>query len=158
MSSVTASQTVSSGTVDPASGGAWLLALPVIAFIVVFLVFPVASVLYTAFADGQGGFTTGHITAFLSISLMRESFYNSLFVGGMTVVLAPLDRRAAGLLHGALRVPRRDPHPDARRAAADHAAVRRRRRDAAAVRPQRLAQPAAERLVRLHAFRFMEGL
>ena len=88
MSSVTASQTVSSGTVDPASGGAWLLALPVIAFIVVFLAFPVASVLYTAFADGQGGFTTGHITAFLSISLMREAFVNSLIVAAGSVVLA----------------------------------------------------------------------
>ena len=32
------------------SGGAWLLALPVAAFIVVFLAWPVATVLHTAFA------------------------------------------------------------------------------------------------------------
>ena len=72
------------------AGGAWLLALPVAAFIVVFLAWPVATVLYTAFADGQGGFTTGHIGAFLSISLMREAFVNSLVVALGSVALATL--------------------------------------------------------------------
>ncbi len=62
------------------SGGAWLLALPVAAFIVILLVWPVATVLYAAFADGQGGLTTGHISAFLSLSIMREAFVNSLVV------------------------------------------------------------------------------
>ena len=72
------------------AGGAWLLALPVAAFIVVFLAWPVATVLYTAFADGQGGFTTGHIGAFLSISLMREAFVNSLVVALGSVAFATL--------------------------------------------------------------------
>jgi len=71
-----------------AARGAWLLALPVIAFILLFLVFPVASVLYTAFADGQGGFTLGHLSAFLSISLMREAFVNSVIVATGSVLLA----------------------------------------------------------------------
>ena len=62
--------------------------MPVGAFIAVFLVWPVATVLYTAFADGQGGVTTGHIAAFLSISLMREAFVNSLIVASGSVVLA----------------------------------------------------------------------
>jgi iron(III) transport system permease protein len=76
------------GRGNAAGGGAWLLALPVIAFILLFLVFPVASVLYTALADGQGGFTLGHIAAFLSISLMREAFVNSVIVATGAVLLS----------------------------------------------------------------------
>jgi iron(III) transport system permease protein len=76
--------------VAPAAGGAWLLALPVAAFIAVFLVWPVATVLHAAFADGQGGFTAGHVTTFLSISLMREAFANSVVVALGSVALATL--------------------------------------------------------------------
>ena len=72
------------------AGGAWLLALPVVAFLAVFLAWPVATVLYTAFADGQGGFTLGHLGAFLSISLMREAFVNSVVVALGSVALAAL--------------------------------------------------------------------
>ena len=79
---------MTAGAFGQGTGGAWLLALPVGAFIAVFLVWPVATVLYTAFADGQGGVTTGHIAAFLSISLMREAFVNSLIVASGSVVLA----------------------------------------------------------------------
>src|SRR5512141_2107461 len=73
-----------------AAGGAWLLALPVAAFIAVFLAWPVATVLHAAFADGQGGFTAGHFATFLSISLMREAFGNSLVVALGSVALAAL--------------------------------------------------------------------
>ena len=52
--------------------------MPVAAFIVVFLAWPVATVLYAAFADGQGGAHARALRAFLSISLMREAFVNSL--------------------------------------------------------------------------------
>jgi len=76
------------GSAAAPTGGTWLLALPVIAFIVLFLALPVASVLYTAFADGQGGFTIGHIASFLSISLMREAFVNSVLVATGAVLLA----------------------------------------------------------------------
>ncbi len=48
------------------------------------------TVVYTAFSDGQGGFTLAHFSAFSEISLMRESFANSLFVAGMTVGLGTL--------------------------------------------------------------------
>jgi iron(III) transport system permease protein len=72
------------------AGGAWLLALPVVAFIAIFLAWPVATVLYAAFADGQGGFTIGHVDAFLSISLMREAFGNSLVVALGSVALSAL--------------------------------------------------------------------
>ena len=66
------------------------VALATAAFLVAFLVVPVTAVVYTAFADGQGGFTLAHFSAFAEISLMRESFANSLYVAGMTVVFATL--------------------------------------------------------------------
>src|SRR5688572_30995262 len=64
------------------------IAFAIAAFLVAFLVVPVASVVYTAFASGDGGFTLSHVTAFFQISLMRESFWNSLYVAGMSVVFA----------------------------------------------------------------------
>ena len=66
------------------------VALAIAAFLVAFLVVPVAAVVYTAFADGQGGFTFAHFSAFAEISLMRESFANSLYVAGLTVAFATL--------------------------------------------------------------------
>ncbi len=57
-------------------------------FLAVFLVVPVLTVAWVAFSDGAGGFTLGHVQAFLQISLMRESFANSLYVAGMSVLLA----------------------------------------------------------------------
>jgi iron(III) transport system permease protein len=66
------------------------IALAVAAFLLVFLVAPVASVVYTAFASGDGGFTFGHFASFFQISLMRESFWNSLYVAGLSVVFASL--------------------------------------------------------------------
>jgi iron(III) transport system permease protein len=66
------------------------VAIAIAAFLVAFLVLPVASVVYTAFAAGDGGFTFGHVASFFQISLMRESFWNSLYVAGMSVVFASL--------------------------------------------------------------------
>jgi iron(III) transport system permease protein len=66
------------------------VALAIAAFLLAFLVIPVTAVVYTAFADGQGGFTLAHFSAFSEISLMRESFANSLYVAGMTVAFATL--------------------------------------------------------------------
>ena len=64
------------------------IALAIAAFLVAFLVVPVASVVYTAFSTGDGGFTFGHFLTFFQISLMRESFWNSLYVAAMSVLLA----------------------------------------------------------------------
>jgi len=64
------------------------VALAIAAFIVAFLVVPVGSVVYTAFSGGTGAFTLGHFASFFQISLMRESFWNSLYVAGMSVVFA----------------------------------------------------------------------
>jgi iron(III) transport system permease protein len=64
------------------------VALAIAGFLLAFLIVPVGTVVVTAFSDGQGGFTLAHFAAFSGISLMRESFANSLYVAGMTVAFA----------------------------------------------------------------------
>ncbi|MEO5699129.1 MAG: iron ABC transporter permease [Vicinamibacterales bacterium] len=66
------------------------IALAIGAFLVAFLAYPVGSVVYTAFAGGDGGLTFGHFATFFQISLMRESFWNSLAVAGLSVVFASI--------------------------------------------------------------------
>lgn len=66
------------------------VALAIAAFLVVFLIAPILTVIYVAFADGAGGFTLSHFGAFFQITLMRESFANSLYVAGMTVLITSL--------------------------------------------------------------------
>jgi len=66
------------------------IALAIAAFLVAFLVIPVGAVVFTAFSDPHGGFTLAHFEAFSQISLMRESFANSLWVAGLTVAFATL--------------------------------------------------------------------
>ncbi len=72
----------------PGRSGAWLVALPVALFIGVLLLWPVATVLHAALADGQGGLTLVHLRAFFSLSIMREAFVNSLVVALGAVALA----------------------------------------------------------------------
>ena len=66
------------------------IAIAIALFLFVFLIGPILTVVYTAFSDGHGGFTLTHFLAFAEISLMRESFANSLFVAGMTVIWATI--------------------------------------------------------------------
>jgi iron(III) transport system permease protein len=66
------------------------VALLIAAFILSFLIIPVATVIYVAFAGSGGGFTLSHFESFFHLSLMRESFWNSLFVAGLSVVFATL--------------------------------------------------------------------
>ncbi|MEO8836501.1 MAG: iron ABC transporter permease [Caldimonas sp.] len=66
------------------------VALAIAAFLAIFLAAPVASVVYTAFTNGAGAFTLAHVESFFQISLMRESFWNSLTVAGLSVVFASL--------------------------------------------------------------------
>ncbi len=70
--------------------GLTAIAIAIAVFLAVFLISPIVSVIYTAFSDGHGGLTLSHFFAFFEISLMRESFANSLFVAGMTVLGATL--------------------------------------------------------------------
>src|SRR5688500_299079 len=66
------------------------VAIAIAAFLVAFLVVPVGAVVYTAFSNASGDFTFAHFATFFQISLMRESFWNSLYVAGMSVVFASL--------------------------------------------------------------------
>ncbi len=88
-----------SGVAAPGSGAAHgrgytptqlALAVLIAAFLLVFLVVPVVTVIYVAFAEPAGGFTLSHFQSFFQISLMRESFWNSLYVALMSVVVATL--------------------------------------------------------------------
>ena len=64
------------------------IALAIAAFLAVFLVVPVASVVYTAFSTGDGQPTLAHFVSFFQISLMQESFWNSLYVSLASVACA----------------------------------------------------------------------
>jgi iron(III) transport system permease protein len=66
------------------------VALLIAAFLLFFLVIPVAMVIYVAFVEPDGAFTLSHFGSFFHISLMRESFGNSLVVAGLSVVVATL--------------------------------------------------------------------
>lgn len=66
------------------------IALLIAAFLLLFLVIPVVTVVYVAFSNPDGGFTLSHFGSFFRLSLMRESFWNSLYVGGMSVAIASI--------------------------------------------------------------------
>jgi len=66
------------------------VALAIAAFLAVFLVWPVLTVIHVAFTQPEGGVTLAHFVSFFQLSLMRESFANSLYVAGMTVAMSTL--------------------------------------------------------------------
>ena len=71
--------------------GAWAVALAVLAFLLLFLVIPVAQVIYVAFQHpNTGAFTFVNFVDFFRNALFRESFFNSLYVASMSVVVATL--------------------------------------------------------------------
>ena len=70
--------------------GLWLAGGLVLAFLLLFFVLPVGHVFITAFLDGDGTFTLGHFSAFFGQSLMREAFFNSLYVALMSALFAAL--------------------------------------------------------------------
>ena len=58
-------------------------------FLLVFLVIPVVQVVFVAFMDATTGeFTLLNFKDFFSTALFRESFWNSLYVGAMSVLVA----------------------------------------------------------------------
>jgi iron(III) transport system permease protein len=59
-------------------------------YLLAFLAVPVATVIYVAFAEPGGGFTLSHFESFFDLALMRESFWNSLYVAAASVVFASL--------------------------------------------------------------------
>jgi iron(III) transport system permease protein len=70
--------------------GVWLAGGLVLAFLLLFFVLPVAKVFVTAFLDGDNSLTLGHFSAFFAQDLMRESFFNSLYVAVMSAIFAAL--------------------------------------------------------------------
>jgi iron(III) transport system permease protein len=67
-----------------------VVALAIAAFLAVFLIYPVLTVVYVAFTNADGSLTLGHFASFMQISLMRESFANSIYVALMTVLTTSL--------------------------------------------------------------------
>jgi iron(III) transport system permease protein len=65
------------------------IAVAIAAFLLAFLIVPVLQVAFVAFWDGSG-FTLVHFQDFFRTSIFRESFFNSLYVASMAVVLATL--------------------------------------------------------------------
>jgi len=60
-------------------------------FLLAFLVIPVIQVIFVAFMDATtGGFTLLNFKDFFNTALFRESFWNSLYVGAMSVVIASI--------------------------------------------------------------------
>ncbi len=72
-----------------ATPGQVLLAGGIALFLALFLVVPVLTVIYVAFTEkGSGAFTLINFADFARTDLFRTSFWNSLYVSIMTVVLA----------------------------------------------------------------------
>ncbi len=78
------------GVRHPRAWGPWLLAGLVLLFLGVFLLLPVAQVIYTAFVTDTGALTLGHFSNFFTQSLLRESFFNSLSVALASVLFASI--------------------------------------------------------------------
>ncbi len=70
----------------PASVGLFLAL-----FFLLFLIVPVGKVIFVAFQDpGTGAFTLVNFSDFFRSSLFQESFFNSFYVSGMSVLMASL--------------------------------------------------------------------
>ena len=68
--------------------GAWLAFGLILAFLLLFLIVPVGTVIYTAFVNETGSLTVGHFANFFGQLVFRESFFNSLGVALASTVLA----------------------------------------------------------------------
>lgn len=93
MSSVTvagASARMRPGFFDHVRPGAWMAGALVLAFLLLFLILPVGQVFVTAFVDADGSLTFGHFSAFFDQGLMRESFFNSLYVATLSTLFAAM--------------------------------------------------------------------
>ncbi|MEO7392115.1 MAG: iron ABC transporter permease [Ramlibacter sp.] len=70
--------------------GVWIAGALLLAFLGLFLVLPIGSVIYTAFVTEEGHLTFGHFANFFGQALFVESFINSLVVALLSVVFASL--------------------------------------------------------------------
>ena len=74
----------------PGGLGAWVAGLAILAFLSLFLIVPVGSVIYTAFVTEEGHLTFGHFANFFGQGLFRESFFNSMAVALLSVLFASI--------------------------------------------------------------------
>jgi iron(III) transport system permease protein len=82
---------VSTRPTTAARPGEILLALAILAFLGLFLIWPVATVIWVAFTEkGTGAFTLVNFIDFARTDLFVTSFLNSLYVSAMAVVVASL--------------------------------------------------------------------
>ena len=72
----------------PARSGQIAVALLIAFFLLAFLVVPVLSVVHGAFAGGS--WTLSHFATFFQITLLKESFFNSLWVSLLSVAFASI--------------------------------------------------------------------
>ena len=70
--------------------GAWLAFGLILAFLLLFLVVPVGTVIYTAFVNETGSLTVGHFANFFGQLVFRESFFNSLGVALASTLFASI--------------------------------------------------------------------
>lgn len=84
------SRKLRAGLFDNVRPGAWLAGALVLGFLLLFLILPVGRVFYTAFVDADGSLTLSHFSAFFGQGLMKESFFNSLYVATVSTVFAAL--------------------------------------------------------------------
>ncbi|MES9956838.1 MAG: iron ABC transporter permease [Sedimenticola sp.] len=69
--------------------GQLLLAILIALFLLSFLIIPIVKVFYVAFIDvNSGDLTLVNFVDFFNTSLFQESFYNSFYVAGMSVIVA----------------------------------------------------------------------
>lgn len=69
--------------------GLALLMVLISCFLAIFLIIPVVQVVFAAFMDTTTGeFTLLNFKDFFNTALFRESFWNSIYVGGMAVLIA----------------------------------------------------------------------
>lgn len=82
-----------------------LVALLVAAFLLAFLIVPVGRVFLVAFQAPDGSFTLVHFADFFRTSIFIESFWNSLYVAAMSVVVASLIAVPLAILLARYRFP-----------------------------------------------------
>ena len=70
--------------------GAWLAFGLILAVLLLFLVVPVGTVIYTAFVNETGALTVGHFANFFGQLVFRESFFNSLGVALASTLFASI--------------------------------------------------------------------
>ena len=76
---------------SPTQRNTTIVAVSICGFLLLFLLIPVLQVIYVAFQDpATGSLTLLNFSDFFASSLFRESFYNSLYVATMSVVLASI--------------------------------------------------------------------